>query len=134
MKRLLVITALLLGWTSAQEAIRESAAPLVGALGAYADNLTVAYLPGYGLQVSGYGYLGGDIASEAESYTSSVAGTVAALAPTIEGLGEGEWVSVALYVKGFISEGTGLPDEVFQDVLIRVRGAVLEVWIDGELQ
>ena len=96
MKKYLVIAAVLLGFAFGQSIVRESAAPLVGALGAHAGDLTVAYLPGYGLQVSGHGYLGGEIVSEAETYVASVAETVVALTPTIKGLGEGEWVRACL--------------------------------------
>ena len=127
MKRLLVIAVVLFGFALSQQAVRESAAPLEGALESMENtHYTIAYLPGYGLQLSGI-WVGYESPSTPEIVDFLVKQTTA-LAPTIRGLKEGEWVSVTFAF--YPSE-----DRV-QEVTVRTKpdSSALEVWVDGELQ
>jgi hypothetical protein len=105
----------------------DSAQPLLGALESISEfqgDFTSNYIPGYGVQLMGnfssYSYEAEDITPGVEAVTNIVSG----LAGTIQGLEEGDWVSVsARFVQSPASY-----------VTIRVKPdqpESLEVWVDG---
>ena len=131
MKKLLVVFALFASLACAQSVVRESAEPLEGALSTMDGAIYLrAYLPGYGLQLSGRQSSFGNLPTVSE-VTDFLATQTTALAPTIRGLAEGEWVSVTLALSTEDARGR------VQEITVRVKHddpTTLEIWIDGELQ
>lgn len=106
-------------------AIEESRTTLVAALNGVVEDGTGAaqYIPNYGLHIAIREFLE---PSPKKDVLTLLPNLVAALADTIKGLNQGDWVSVAYK-----------NDEPKYEVLVRVKPRqpdTLEVWIDGKRQ
>ena len=128
MKRIVGFLAILLFWTFAFAAdpqlVLESARPLSGALSSQTSGLISQYIPGYGLQINTHPY-----SSTEEEFLGTAIDILNGLASTVEGLDEGDWVSVGATISGRVGGQTLL--------VIRIKPGqpeTLEVWLNGERQ
>jgi len=128
MKKLAVSFVLVLGFGFAAEpgAVIESAAPFEGAIEGISDIVTIAHLPGYGLNVNARFSIG---EFDLDVVVEQLQGVIVGLSSLVRGLDPGDSVSVFWVGRAFME------DDVY--VLVRmVPGdpATLETFINGELQ
>ena len=100
----------------------ESAAPFDGAIGSISSLTTIAYLPGYGLNVNGRGAYDYDLDVVVDQLRSIVLG----LSMLVRGLDEGDWVSVHWAGKPFVGDA--------DYVVVRVKAGLpdtLEIYLNG---
>ena len=125
MRQLLIGMVLLItlnAHAASPQPIIDSAAPFEGAIGGVSDITTIAYLPGYGLNVNAR-YFGN---FELETVVQQLQATVLGLSALVRGLEPGDVVSVAW-------QGLGFGDTAF--VVVRmVPGdpSTLAVFVNGD--
>lgn len=109
----------------------DSSASIIGALEAlptYSSSFVSNYVPDYGVVIVGFfspfePAPGREAVKEA---TQTIAGVLTGLAPTVQGVQEGDWLSVSASVTS----------ENLNYVTVRLKPGqpeTLETWIDGEL-
>jgi hypothetical protein len=104
--------------------VKESSKALLGALAEVlsSSHNSATYIPQYGLHLTFESFSVGDAATRAASEL------LEAMSVTLEGLVEGDWVSVYVYPSDFSEEF---------ELLVRLRYKrpdTLEVWVNGKFQ
>lgn len=102
----------------------ESAAPFEGAIESISSLTTIAYLPGYGLNVNGRGARDYELDVVVDQLRNIVTG----LATLVRGLDADDWVSVHWQGKSFMVDA--------DYVVVRVKAGLpdtLEVYLNGVL-
>jgi hypothetical protein len=121
---LLVVVSL--AWSQDPALVKESSKALLGALTEVLSSRSnsATYLPQYGLHLTLESFSVGDAATRA----ATISELLEAMSVTLEGLVEGDWVSVYVYPSDF--------SEDFE-LLVRLRYKrpdTLEVWVNGQFQ